>query len=370
MLDDRVDLLSKYLSEVTAMPVVNYPDQQAFPSDSIVIASSHYYDELPKGPQWLLMHGKPLHQIEDEAKLSALICPGDSSDKNINLTLAGRHLNRNISYPLKKCLAIIHSYNEEDIIGKTIEHLLENNIDVYVLDNWSADATFQVVADIRRQQPSRVHITRFPEVQTKYYEWETQLKETERLAKILSYDWYLHHDADEFIRSPFPELPLQQAISFIDHLGYNCISRNILDFRFIKRQTIFDNPLNDNVFFEFGNRPGHRYDQQIKAWKNIGEIDIASSAGHQVKFKTHLRRCYPILFRTDHYQFRNPQQMQRKLENLLTRIEKEYTQKNWHNHIYMFLDKYQGFDQENLIELDNATTQKYFFELISRIGIV
>src|SRR5262245_34518524 len=125
MIDFCVDLLGEYLSELTALPVVKYPDQKIFPIDSIVIACSRYCDELlQKDHQWLLMHGKVLNQIENEEKLTGSICSNDYGDENITITLTGRHLNRNISYPLKKCLAIIHSYNVGDIIGKAIEHLL------------------------------------------------------------------------------------------------------------------------------------------------------------------------------------------------------------------------------------------------------
>ena len=43
-----------------------------------------------------------------------------------------------------KVLAIIHCFNEVDIIAQTLEYLFSQQIDVYVMDNWSDDGTYEL----------------------------------------------------------------------------------------------------------------------------------------------------------------------------------------------------------------------------------
>lgn len=319
----------------------------------------------------LLFNNKPQNfNMLPNQQLTGLTYKYNSENKDVILTIAGKNVNRNVVYPIKKCLAIIHSYNVDDIIEQTIDYLFKNDIDVYVLDNWSTDKTYDIVNKLQIINPTKLYLVKYPEKPTDQYEWTKQLQQTEQLASKLNYDWYLHYDSDEFINSPFPELTLQKALSFIDYLGYNCVSKTILDFRFTKCQSIISNPVAENKLFEFGKRTGHQFDQQIKIWKNIGtNIDLSSTGGHQVKFANIERKCYPLMFRTDHYQFRSQIQMKTKLDDIVKRTEKERSEKGWHGHNLLYLDKMKGFDREDLLCFDKNATSYYFIEFLSRIDL-
>ena len=51
------------------------------------------------------------------------------------------------------------------------------------------------------------------------------------LAATLEANWFLHHDADEFRESPWPDLDLLGALERVDALGYSAIDFRVLNFR-------------------------------------------------------------------------------------------------------------------------------------------
>lgn len=85
--------------------------------------------------------------------------------------------------------------NEEDVIGHSIRHLLNQGVDhVLVADNLSTDGTPEILAMLARQDP-RVHIAQ-DRVDAFY-----QSEKTSRLARVAwscGADWVVPFDADEF----------------------------------------------------------------------------------------------------------------------------------------------------------------------------
>jgi hypothetical protein len=286
-----------------------------------------------------------------------------------NYILSGKLLNRDVIFPKKKCLAIIHAYNVSDIISNVLLYLINNEIDIYILDNWSSDDTYAICEKIKYSATNRILLEKYPDKPSDFYEWEKQLHKTEEISKNMNYDWYLHYDSDEIINSPFPELNLCQAISFVDKLGYNCISKTILDFRFTSDQSSCNDAITDNKYFEFGKRQGHHENSQIKIWKNTDDILLAHAGGHTAKFQNIENKCYPFLFRTDHYQYRSKKQMKNKLDNILQRMSKEEKEKGWHSHNRLYLDKCDGFDKNSLIYFNEDATREYCIQFLTRIGI-
>jgi len=151
--------------------------------------------------------------------------------KNNILCISGKQVNIITDIPQKKILAIMHVYNEIDFIQESIEHLLNQNIDIIVLDNWSNDGTYEKILELKKKYSQALYIERFPNESTFYYEWENQLKKTEEISRTYDYDWFIHYDSDEIRLSPWQDITLRQAISFIDYLGYNTIDFTVLDFR-------------------------------------------------------------------------------------------------------------------------------------------
>src|SRR5688500_10280827 len=127
-------------------------------------------------------------------------------------------------------VAIVAAYNEADIIEQVLRDLTDQGIQVYFLDDASTDGTAAIaerfvgsgvlaVEQIGDGGPGRA------------FDWDRILRRNAALARALDADWFIHHDADEFRESPWPDLSLKEAIQRVDALGYNAIDFESLDFQ-------------------------------------------------------------------------------------------------------------------------------------------
>ena len=149
--------------------------------------------------------------------------------KSTMLAIAGRHAGWQSS-PGVSALAIVHVYNEEDIVGEVVRHLLDNGVDVHIVENWSTDGTVRALESLPHVG-ERLTISRFPEQPTGEYEWHRMLSHTATLAAHSGYDWVIHHDADELRAAPWRGIGLRDAIGFVDALGYTAVDFTVVDFR-------------------------------------------------------------------------------------------------------------------------------------------
>lgn len=265
-----------------------------------------------------------------------------------------------------KVLAVIHAYNEEDVLTTTIEYLIKQGVDVYLLDNWSTDNTYKIAKKMQEQYPNKITIERYPEEKPKEesYEWSKQLLKTEEISKRLNYDWYIHYDMDEIRRTPYPNVTIAQMLTFVDSLGYNAIDTTVLDFRLTSKD---DDIFAKDGYFELGRRPSCF--MQIKAWKKCDDIDLASTGGHLAKFKN--QKVYPIKIINRHYPLRNIEQAERKIfRDRLPRFDKERKEKGWHTH-YDKIAQNKDFiyEKENLNKYSENIVERLTLEMISGIGI-
>src|SRR5215813_8447840 len=231
-----------------------------------------------------------------------------------------------------RVLAVISAFNEEDIISAVIGHHVENGIDVYLIDNHSADDTTKEASQwlgrgllqIERFPPSLPSRCETPGP----FDWSGILRRKEKLATELSAGWLIHHDADEFRESPWPGLTLKAAIRWVDKLGYNCINFQVLNFC----------PIDDN--FQRGDDPrdyftffdnGAEFDKvQLKCWKaSKTQASLVRSRGHEVSFEG--RRVFPISFLLRHYPIRGQRHGLKKVfaERKKRFLESERS-KGWH----------------------------------------
>ncbi len=119
-----------------------------------------------------------------------------------------------------KVLAIMHVYNEADIIERTLNYLLDQGIDIYVLDNWSDDGTCEIIKKMKDENPKRIFLESFPEEgSTNQFVLYFQLQKTEEISRKCEYDWYIHYDADEMRISPWEGFSLREAIYVVDQMG-------------------------------------------------------------------------------------------------------------------------------------------------------
>ncbi|GHU40859.1 hypothetical protein FACS1894190_08250 [Spirochaetia bacterium] len=277
-------------------------------------------------------------------------------------------------YPLKRVLAVIHCYNEQDIIGATLDFLLGQGVDIYVVDNWSTDESYTIVKKYAETYGGRITLERFPAEPSKYYEWEKQLKRTEEIARESDHDWIFHYDADEIRESPWLGVSLQEAVSFVDGRGYNSIDFTELDFRpTVKGEYEAGDALTGPLDrFEFGRRP--ECFNQTKLWKNIKgtAIDLAWSGGHCIQFEG--KKVFPLKFIYRHYAIRSEAHGRKKVlrERKARFNQSERKEKGWHVQYDIFDDSTTFlWDADSLLTYDPVTIRReYLVELLTGINII
>ena len=268
-----------------------------------------------------------------------------------------------------RVVAFVPTYNEADVIEGSIRALVEDGIDVYVIDNWSTDETMSIIE--RLQGRGVIGAERFPAAgpSSSYY-WQSILQRTEELALKLEADWFMHVDADERRRPPWPNVALRDAVYCVDQRGFNCIDHTVLEFQPVDEGFRAGDDLEDYFrHFQFGSRPGHF--QQFKAWKNLGQrVDRATSYGHDTQFPE--RRPFPYKFLNKHYPFRSSEHGRRKVfDERIPRYPPEAVAQGAHVH-YQALRPEHRFVRptQELHRFDEATFRRDFLvERLSGIGI-
>ena len=223
-------------------------------------------------------------------------------------------------------VAIVAAYNEADIIEQVLRDLTDQGIQVYLLDDASTDGTAAIagrfvgrgalaVEQIGDCAPGRT------------FDWDGILRRKAALARTLDADWFIHHDADEFRESPWPDLSLKEAIQRVDALGYNAIDFESLDF-----QPTHDRfkPGDDvRLAFPFYAR-GAQYDRvQIRCWKKTPDVELTSSGGHDAQFEG--RKVFPLRFILRHYPIRGQSHGERKVfRERRNRFLEAERRRGWH----------------------------------------
>ena len=230
-----------------------------------------------------------------------------------------------------RVVAIISAFNEADVISPVIGHLVENGVDVYLIDNRSTDGTADAAK--RWLRKGLLGIEQFPAEapagdDPPPFDWEAILKRKEALARELSADWFIHHDADEFREAPWPGMKLRDAIQWVDRLGYNCIDFRVLNFPPLENG--FPPGADPREHFTHWEDPVVHDTLQRKCWKaQKTPVSLAASGGHEARFPG--RRIFPIQFLMRHYPIRSQEHGLRKVfdERKKRFVDKERA-KGWH----------------------------------------
>lgn len=265
-----------------------------------------------------------------------------------------------------KVLAVLHIYNEADILDRTVRYLLGQGIDLYLLDNWSDDGSYEIARKYQENFPGRIYLERFPDSGgSGNYEWYKQLQRTEEIGAALDYDWFIHYDVDEVRVSPWQGVTLREAIYWIDRQGYNCIENTVIDFRITSRNS--DNIFMEDTFFDF--RHLKLMFDQVKTWKKSGWADLKSSAGHFVHIPD--PKIYPLKFLNRHYPLRSMEQAEKKVfRDRLPRFRKERGERGWHAHYDEFKEKDEFvFDRLGLLYWQKDTFYGLYIPLFLECGI-
>jgi glycosyltransferase involved in cell wall biosynthesis len=177
-------------------------------------------------------------------------------------------------------VAIVQTYNEQRFIGGCLDHLAEQGISAYLVDNESTDDTVAIAE--RRLGRNLIAIETLP--RDGDYSLRKQLARKEELAQSLDADWFIHLDADERRMAPEPRRSLAEAIAEIDEAGFNAV--NFLEFTFVPTR---ESPDHDHANYAQTMRSYYpflpRFPHRLNAWKRQdGPVDLSRFGGHKVAF--------------------------------------------------------------------------------------
>jgi hypothetical protein len=264
-------------------------------------------------------------------------------------------------------LAIVTTYNEVDIIEQLLGRLRTNGVRVHVVDNWSSDATPEILT--RVAAGPGVTWERFPASgDTGHFELERLLGRVEEVAAASGADWVIHHDADEIREPPWPGVSLIDALWAVEQWGYNCIDHTVVNFRPVDNSWSPGDELTASFpWCQFGDTPADFL--QIKGWKpQATRLTMASNAGHQVTFEG--RRVFPYKFLLRHYSIRSQAHGERKiLRERQPRWSPEERAKGWHVH-YDHYDEQTSFlwRPEGLLRW-GTIDEHHLLERLSGVGM-
>jgi glycosyltransferase involved in cell wall biosynthesis len=236
--------------------------------------------------------------------------------------------------PCFRVLAIMAGFNEADVLHSSISDLMNQNIDVHFIDNWSTDGTFNVVRRLQRQYPGRISLERFPEQDDKLYNWAAILQRKTQLAMRAEADWVVHIDPDELRESPWgAEISLRRALYVASELDYNLVNfGNVLVFQPLNSTNFSRKSSLRDSFLHYSTNKFSGDSKQSKAWKTYYSTclkrhllhrqvapDLSASGGHilqyvhseEYSFPGH--KLFPLTFFLRHYPIRSQDHGARKV---------------------------------------------------------
>ena len=261
-------------------------------------------------------------------------------------------------------LAIIPCYNEEDIIVKTVSNLLEQGIDVHVLDNWSSDGSWNLLAKAFAEN-GRVSLSRFPHEAQRDFNLRNILSQIASIGAASKHDWILHVDADEELVSSIPGMTLLDFLTAADRSGYNVVDCTVLNFRPYRKSPL------GKIFLDKWEFETSSWSQSIeRAWKNSGfAVGLSKSGGHIVEVEE--KRLFPLNLAIKHFPLRSPSQARKKIfRDRLPRTKEERSLYGFHTH-YDSKKKWERFlwKQSLLKPWDESVISEFMPEITSRSGL-
>lgn len=218
-------------------------------------------------------------------------------------------------------IAIIACRDEDTRIGNCLAYLQENGIRFAVIDDGSSDETREIIhrSEFRR---SLVHYER--RESDEVFRLSPLLTRKVELARELSPDWIIHHDADEIMHSYQNGETLAQAIERIAATGANVINLDEFVFlpldHFYFKDNVGPQPMRSYYFFE----PNPV--RLMRIWKPEFGASIVLTGGHQIVGNTH--RLATETFALRHYIFRDQAHAFNKYESRL--FDPNALEKGWH----------------------------------------
>jgi hypothetical protein len=196
-----------------------------------------------------------------------------------------------------RVVAILATFNEARFVAGCIEHLHEQGVDVFLIDNESTDDTVTIAEHYLGAGVIGIETM----ARSGASDLAPRLARKEELAQTLDADWLMHIDADEFHLAVRPRRSLASAFAEADAAGFNAV--NFIEYTFIptREQPDHDHPefvRTMRSYYPFVPKFPHR----LNAWKRQDErVDLSATAGHRVQFEG--LRMAPRQLVMRHYQF-------------------------------------------------------------------
>ena len=214
-----------------------------------------------------------------------------------------------------KCLCVLLCYNDADILGDVIDHMLTNHHDIIAWDHGSDDNTPEILDKFRKQLRERKFVPRSFDFYNLYQQMSKNLIDN----YIDHYDWISWPDEDEILEGPDRGKTYYEYVCDVYNSKYNYIRFNNNNFWFteeddmkilspikrIKRYSIFPDCA-----------------PRIRAWRasvtNIREFNHNVLDGEQ----------YPVVFNLRHYPMRSVNQLQKRISK--DRVDLQRGDQNYH----------------------------------------
>jgi len=265
--------------------------------------------------------------------------------------------------PGYRVIAMMAMYNEEDIIVPSLSGLIDQGAEVYLLDNWSTDRSVELAE--RFLGRGVIAIERIPkDGPSDTFPYVSILARKAELSSQLEADWFLHVDADEVRRSPWPGVSLRDALYHVDRSGFNAVDHTVL--RFVPVDNGYTAGSDFEAYFRHFRFTFQR-DFQVKMWRNDGR-PVALGSGHRAAFAG--RRTFPYNFVYKHYPIRSQGHGERKIfAERQTRMDARELAAGWHGHYGRFRpdDDFLG-DPSGLTTFEGGSFYEDF--LVERLAAV
>lgn len=240
----------------------------------------------------------------------------------------------------RRPLGVVATYNDVDCIEAISKYHLDEGLDLWFLDNWSSDGTFERLTKLQERYPDRVTVERFPAAgPAPEYRWVDILARKEEVSAQFPGRWILHIDSDEHRAAPWSTQTLSQAIARVDAYGANCIDFCVVEFPPTRDGfSDHDDPIQFFDRYKFARHLSHFV--QLRAWKQPEvAVDLRSTGGHEAKFLG--RKVFPYRFYLGHYPVRSNRHARQKIiTDRRQRYSKyELERLGWHTH-------YDGYDPD------------------------
>jgi hypothetical protein len=268
-----------------------------------------------------------------------------------------------------RVIALVSSYNEEDVIVPMVEQMHREGVDVYIIDNWSTDGSYEKAQALLGK--GVIGLERFPaEGPSLTYDLRDVLKRKEDLSRELKANWFIHHDADEYRESPWQGVRLIDAMYWVDQQGYNAIDFTVLNFFPVDNDYPSGASFTDYFkFYEFGKDSA--YFKQSKAWKTTNAwVTIAEYGGHNAVFAG--RKIYPYKFLLRHYPIRSQAHGCRKIfMERKPRYSLKGKERGWHVH-YDIYSPGSSFlkNPKSLLEFNSDFYANHLAERLTGVGVI